>query len=149
MLTIFTVNAQTSEPTKEQTIEALKDMLNGQIIHYFYGGPCTNDSGSSYMQANKISIKNIKLNYDILQIEYDYTENDGKLVNNLKRINLNNNLIIYENVILESKEQTVDWKCEGVIGIALPFDKNAKASMEKTLRILNYLKKFIKKSPFE
>ena len=144
----FAIKAQTSEPTQAQTIEVLKDVLNGQIIHLYYGGPCSNNSSISFMSANRITITNIKLNYDILQIEYNFVEG-GKLVNNIKRINMNNNLLVYDKAIIESKGQTVDWQCKGVVGIALAFEENSVGSIEKTLKILNYMKKFITKSPFD
>ena len=136
------------EPTKEEAITALKDMLKGQMIHYHYGGPCTNNTNSSWTSANSVTIGNIKMDYDMLQIEYTY-ERDGKIMENIKRVGMNNYFVVKENAILESNQQTVDWNCEGVIAIAIPFEDDAKASQEKTLKLLNSLKRFVTKPTFD
>ncbi len=145
----FTTYTFSQSLTKEESLEELKNTLQGQIIHYFYGEPCKNHSGSSIVFASKITVNSVKFHYSQIIVEYTYTDKETFKI--IKRINMNNDFVIYSNGLFETKKELTsdNITCDDVENLALTFDNNAKPAQERALNILKYLKKFKTKDPFE
>jgi hypothetical protein len=135
--------------TKPESLDALKQTLQGQMRHYFYGWPCSNNSGSSYQNANRVTINSLKYEYSQIIIDYTYEAEGGRQISNTRRISMKNYFVSIDNTIFESKQNYVDVedKCENLINMAIPFSDDAKAAQERCLRIIDLFKKVCGKRP--
>lgn len=140
--------------TKQEGLDALKNTLQGQILHYFFGGFCKY-LASPIVRANEITINSVKYEYSHIVIEYSYSYDNGSK-KNIKRIDMTKTFEMYKNGIFETVGKSdiktgissqYEYFCEES-NLVLIFDENAKAAQVRCLKILNYLKKFAEKDPF-
>ncbi len=166
MLLTFALHAQSkpateTEPTKQQALDYLKNIIAGEVKYYISGGPLTDTdySGSTAILQENIEIISVSLIYDVLEIKAKNVKDKEMFIT--YKTSLKNEFEVYNHCICQIKDKTSPVPPEnGSYGeIREPERKRYEGAfvcfgeqssiMVKALNAMEYLRKFIKKDPFE